>query len=44
MKNRLMTERNAEDNKDVLFITQNFKTEGVSKAPPESNTIQREGI
>jgi hypothetical protein len=31
MKNRLITERNAEDNKDVLFIMQNFKTEGVSK-------------
>ena len=31
MKNRLMTERNAEDNKDVLFIMQNFKADGVSK-------------
>lgn len=30
MKNKLMTERKAEDNKDVLFIMQNFKTEGVS--------------
>lgn len=30
MKNRLMNERKAEDRKDVLFIMQNFKTEGVS--------------
>ena len=30
MKNRLPSERTSEDNKDVLFIMQNFKTEGVA--------------
>lgn len=30
MKNRLISERKSEDKKDVLFIMQNFKTEGVS--------------
>ena len=30
MKNSLLSERTSEENKDVLFIMQNFKTEGVS--------------
>lgn len=30
MKNKFLSERTLEDNKDVLFIMQNFKTEGIS--------------
>lgn len=30
MRNKLLSERTSDDNKDVLFIMQNFKTEGVS--------------